>query len=137
MAAPAPAANHGERITHRGPTTASNATATTATNATCGFASNPTPASTPAASSDGPLCRMTARINIQHTAVVLNKSKVVVVTKCPVANANPDTAAHDAAMTCARARPPISRATKPASTVVAAAITAEGSRSTSGDPGAR
>jgi len=95
------------------------------------------PATAPAASKDGPLRRATARINNQHSALVLNKSKVVVVTKCPVASAKPDDATHDAAMIWAREVPPISREIRPAIAVVVAAANAEGSRRTSNDPGAR
>ena len=54
---------------------------TAATNPTWGFASQPIPTTTPAASTEGPLARTTARIISQPSAVVLSRSKVVVVTK--------------------------------------------------------
>ena len=59
---------------------------------------------------------------------MLRRSNVVVVTKCPTASANPETAVHPAAISWARRPPPISRATSAASTVVAAAASADGSR---------
>ena len=71
----------------------------------------------------------------QRNAVVLSRSNVVVVTKWPTASATPDDAVHAAAITCARCAPPTSRATNAASTVVAAATSAEGIRSANGDPG--
>src|SRR5438874_457683 len=108
-----------------------------ATRATCGFASQPKPVTTPAISSEGGCDVGTARITSQQTTLVLSRSSVVVVTKCPVANATPDEAAHDAAISWARPAPPTSRATSAAITVVATAAKAEGSRNTSSDPGAR
>ena len=107
-----------------------------ATSPTCGFASMPIPTATPAARTEAPLLRSTARIASQPSTVVLSMSKVVVVTKWPTASAKPETAVHRAATTCARALPPTSRATSAASTVVAAAASADGVRSTSSEPGA-
>lgn len=66
---------------------------------------------------------------------MLSRSKVVVVTKCPTASANPDAAVQAAAISCARRPPPISRATSAAITVIAAAASADGSRSRNGEPG--
>ena len=51
---------------------------------------------------DGPLPRTTARTTSQPSAVVLSRSKVVVVTKWPTASAKPDDAVHAAAITWAR-----------------------------------
>ena len=79
---------------------------------------------------------MTARISSQPRAVVLSRSKVVVVTKCPTASAKPEEAVQAAAMICAREPPPTSRAISAARIVVAAAASAEGLRSTTSDPGA-
>ena len=79
---------------------------------------------------------MTARIISQPSALVLNRSNVVVVTKWPIASAKPDDAAEHAAISWAREPPPTSRATRAARTVVAAAASADGRRSTSSEPGA-
>lgn len=136
-AAPIPAASQGERSGHRGPTTTRATTTTAATRAICGLNSEPIPAVTPAASRLGPLCRVTARTSSQHSTVVAKRSNVVVVTKCPVTSAIPDTAVPAAAMVCARAVPPSSRAISAATSDVAAAASADGSRSTCSEPGAR
>jgi hypothetical protein len=100
------------------------------------LASQPTPTTTPAARSDRPLERAIARIINHSSAVVLNRSKVVVVTKWPTASAKPDEAVQAAAITCARREPPTSRAISVARSVVAAAASAEGSRRRSSEPGA-
>ena len=80
---------------------------------TCGFASKPIPTTRPAASSDGPLRRASARITNHRNAVVLSMSKVVVLVRWLVASAKPETAVHAAAISCARRAPPSSRATAP------------------------
>jgi hypothetical protein len=109
---------------------------TPATKPTWGLASTPAPTTTPAARTQAPLPRTTARIINQPRAVVLNRSKLVVVTKCPTASANPDEAVQAAARICARDPPPTSRATSAARIVVAPATTADGLRSSRSDPGA-
>ena len=64
--------------------------ATTATSPTCGLASKPRPTTTPAASIERPAAReRSPRTTSQPSAVVLRRSKVVVVTKCPTASAKP------------------------------------------------
>jgi hypothetical protein len=70
-----------------------------------------------------------ARTNSQPSNDVDSTSNVVVVTKWSVASEIADTAATQAAITCARRPPPASRAIAPATITVAAAATADGSRS--------
>ena len=98
----APASYH-ERNSHRGPIIASTPTATTATKATCGLDSHPRPDDHAGGEQRPAAARGRARISSQRASVVLSRSKVVVVTKCPVASANPDDAVQSAAITWARA----------------------------------
>src|ERR1019366_2316956 len=87
-AAIAPPAAHQDHKSDRGPITISEATITAATRPTWGLASTPT--TTPAASTQAPLPRTTARTASHPKAVVLNMSNVVVLTKWATASANPE-----------------------------------------------
>ena len=110
---------------------------TSATKPTCGLASKPMPVTTPAHSNGGPLCHRTARITSQHTIPVLNRSGVVVETMCPTPSANPAVAVPSAATTCPGPLARHSRATSAATTAVPELMIADGSRSSSNEPGAR